>query len=293
MKVAILGSTGMLGSMVRRVLAERPEYELVIIDRSAFPEHDCALADFATLAFLLAGCQYAINCIGQIKPRIDEGSAKSVEQAVRVNSMFPHTLAAAAESVGCQVLQIATDCVYSGRDGWYSEGAAHDATDIYGKTKSLGEVISPAVTHLRCSIIGPELTGHLSLLDWFLSQPAGSMLKGFNNHRWNGITTLHFARLCHGIMSQEIELPCKQHVIPRNAITKAELLSHFAYFYKRDDVRVGGINAPVAVDRTLVTSLPLVNSTLWQSAGYSEPPYIQQMIEELAAYSRVGEEIRA
>ena len=280
--------------MVRRVLAERPEYELVIIDRLAFPEHDCALADSATLAFLLAGCQYAINCIGVIKPRIDEDSAKSVEQAVRVNSMFPHTLAAAAERTGCRVLQIATDCVYSGRDGWYSEGAAHDATDIYGKTKSLGEVISPAVTHLRCSIIGPELTGHLSLLDWFLRQPAGSMLKGFNNHRWNGITTLHFARICHGIMSQGIELPCKQHVVPRNAITKAELLSSLSLiFTSAMTSALAESMQPVAVDRTLTTSLSLVNSTLWQSAGYSEPPYIQQMIEELAAYSRVGEEIRA
>ena len=280
-KVAILGSTGMLGSMVLRVLTEQGGYDISVIDRAGM---DAERADVRTLTDFLTGSTYAINCIGIIKPRIDEGNRESVERAIRVNSLFPHVLAAAAERVGCRVLQIATDCVYSGRDGRYSEGAAHDATDVYGKTKSLGEIISSVVTHLRCSIIGPEQKGHLSLLDWFLNQPVGSMLKGFNNHLWNGITTLHFARICHAIMSQGIELPCHQHVVPRNAITKRKLISHFAYFYKRDDVSVGGVDAPVAVNRTLVTSTPLVNSTLWLAAGYSKPPYIQQMIEELAAY---------
>ena len=47
--------------------------------------------------------------------------------------------------------------------------ANHDDLWFVGKrlTKSVGEVHSPAVHHLRCSIIGPELRGHRSLLDWF------------------------------------------------------------------------------------------------------------------------------
>ena len=39
-----------------------------------------------------------------------------------------------------KIFQIATDCVYSGRLGKYNEKSEHDDTDIYGVTKSLGEI---------------------------------------------------------------------------------------------------------------------------------------------------------
>ena len=42
------------------------------------------------------------------------------------------------------------------RPGVYVETDLHDALDVYGKTKSLGECQEPNVYHLRCSIIGPE-----------------------------------------------------------------------------------------------------------------------------------------
>jgi dTDP-4-dehydrorhamnose reductase len=155
---------------------------------------------------------------------------------------------------------------------------------VYGKTKSLGEVRSPNVNHLRCSIIGPEQKGHLSLLDWLLNQPQGAKVCGYTNHLWNGVTTLAFAKLCHGIMSKQLELSHVQHVVPLNVATKAELLSHFNYFYHRNDIQIEYVVAPVAIDRTLSTLDAKKNQELWQAAGYDEPPYIQQMIEELANY---------
>ena len=284
MKVAILGSTGMLGSMVRRFLSERPEYDISVIDRPSFDAEAPFLRPILT--DFLRGQDYAINCIGIIKPRIDEQKAHSVERAIRVNSLFPHALAAAADSVGCRVLQIATDCVFSGATGGYTESSPHDALDVYGKTKSLGEVRSPNVHHLRCSIIGPELAGRPkdSLLEWFLGQPAGSMLKGFNNHRWNGVTTLAFAKICHGIMSQGVELQRVQHVVPGNSATKAELLDQFRYCCQRKDIHIEEVQAEGSIDRTLTTDQFFGNELLWEFAGYDSPPTIQQMIEELAAY---------
>lgn len=289
-KVAILGSTGMLGSMVRRYLSEQPAYDISVIDRPAFDAEAPLLQP--TLSDFLHGHDYAINCIGVIKPRIDEQNSSSVECAIRVNSLFPHTLARAAEQVGCKVLQIATDCVYSGREGNYSENAVHDAADVYGKTKSLGEVTSSAVSNLRCSIIGPEEIGRPkdSLLEWFLGQPRGAMVKGFANHHWNGVTTLAFAKLCRGIMREGIELPSLQHIVPRNAVSKYSLLYHFSYFYDRNDVHIERVDAATAADRTLSTSFPIVNETVWKAAGYNGPPYIQQLIEEMAEYSR-GKEV--
>ena len=283
MKVAILGSTGMLGSMVKRFLSQQSTYELTC------PERRCLDATDATkfhLVDILAGHDYAINCIGIIKPRIDEQDWASVQRAIQVNALFPQRLAAAAELTGCQVLQIATDCVYSGRIGSYDERAPHDAMDVYGKTKSLGEARSSNVHHLRCSIIGPEDADRPkdSLLEWFLGQPQGATVKGYTNHRWNGITTLAFAKICHGIMKGSLVLPLLQHIVPYNEVTKAELLSHFVYFYNRGDVSVGMATATTAIDRTLMTLNPPKSYEIWQAAGYERPPYIQQMIEELVAY---------
>ena len=173
MRVVVLGASGMLGSMVLSELAGDGTLEVTGTVRPAL-DAECAGVD--DLARLLDGASWAVNAIGVIKPYIRDDEAAAVERAVRVNGLFPHLLARAAERTGCRVLQIATDCVYSGTIGNYREDAPHDALDVYGKTKSLGEVNSPAVHHLRCSIIGPEPKAHVSLLDWFLGPPSGSGL---------------------------------------------------------------------------------------------------------------------
>jgi dTDP-4-dehydrorhamnose reductase len=231
---------------------------------------------------LLEGIEWVVNAIGVIKPYIREDEAVSLHRAIRVNSLFPTVLARAAEQCGCHVLQIATDCVYSGTSGGYFEIAPHDALDVYGKTKSLGEVPSPVMHHLRCSIIGPEPRAQVSLLEWFLKQPRHSVLNGFANHLWNGVTTLHFARLCLAAMSCEGPLPHVQHVVPSASVTKKELLDCLALEYGRADVTINTVDAAVAIDRTLATANETLNQELWQLAGYEVPPTVAQMVAELA-----------
>lgn len=284
MKVAIFGSTGMLGSMIYRYFSKQRGYELVRIDRH---QYDAELGGVDALVHLLDGCQYAVNCIGVIKPCINEQDRRSIERAIRVNATFPHALAEAAECVGCRVIQIATDCVFSGKDGWYYEDNPHDPIDIYGKTKSLGEVQSPAVRYLRCSIIGPELKSHRSLLGWFLSQSQNATVSGYMNHIWNGITTLTFARLCNGIMSNRSvfpSLPSVQHVVPVDAISKARLLCCMAKYYQRSDIKISHMDSEKSINRALLTKNEDVNTALWKAAGYHDVLAIEEMIEELAAY---------
>jgi dTDP-4-dehydrorhamnose reductase len=199
--------------------------------------------------------------------------------------LFPMRLAVAAERSGARVIQIATDCVYSGRDGNYDERAAHDPTDVYGKSKSMGEVHSPNVTHLRCSIIGPEVKGFVSLLSWFLKQDANATLNGYRNHQWNGVTTLHFAKICGGIIKEAPKLPHVQHVIPSGDITKADLLRSFAREYHRETVTIKDVDAPTVIDRRLRTTNAEVNAALWKTAGHPQPPTVEAMVHELAAYS--------
>jgi dTDP-4-dehydrorhamnose reductase len=102
------------------------------------------------------------------------------------------------------------------------------------------------------------------------------------NHAWNGVTTLHFAKICHGIITHNLRLPHLQHVVPTGVPSKAELLVAFGRAYGRADIAVCPVAAGALVDRTLSTRDATLNRTLWRAAGYAQPPTVQEMIEELA-----------
>ena len=287
---------GMLGATVTRVLAADPALSLRVTTRAGgwpdAPAHweqatlDAERCSVAELATVLQGADWAINCIGVIKPYIHSDNPRETEAALRINALFPHLLAAAGAQTGCRVLQVATDCVYSGLKGHYLEADPHDAWDAYGKTKSLGEVASPWLRHIRCSIIGPELKGRLSLLEWFLGQAPGARVRGFTNHHWNGVTTLHFARLCRGILAENLDLPQLCHVVPAAPLSKDELLGLMAATYGRGDIAIEPGPGPEPIDRTLATSQDGLNRALWRAAGYAEPPSLATMLHELAEWSR-------
>lgn len=144
---------------------------------------------------------FVINCIGLTKARIDSQSIHSRQTATQVNSLFPNDLALAAEQIGFKVLQVATDCVFSGKNGGYSEDSRHDALDVYGKTKSLGESPSPNVLHLRCSLIGREAPGRNTLLyNWVTMQSHSARISGYTNHKWKGLTNQAFGKIVGGMI---------------------------------------------------------------------------------------------
>jgi dTDP-4-dehydrorhamnose reductase len=238
---------------------------------------------------LCAGQDWVVNAIGIIKPLINEQVPQEVRRAIVVNSLFPFRLAAAATMGNTRVIQIATDCVFSGRVGSYHEDAPHDALDVYGKTKSLGEVAASNFLNLRCSIVGPELRGHRSLLDWLLSRPLGSKVQGFVNHRWNGVTTLQFARIVLGLIRSKSMLTGTQHVVPSDAVTKAELLRLFATAFSRPDLVIEDVEAREAIDRTLSTSRPETNDEVWQASGLPRPLSVGAMVAELSRWQRSAE----
>jgi dTDP-4-dehydrorhamnose reductase len=302
-KVIILGGSGMLGSMVTDDLSRDKGIKLAATVRTAALKTKCAakIPGVSWLLFdatapdpqkalkVIDGYDWVINAIGITKPLVHDDNALEVERAVRVNSLLPYLLARRAAACGARILQIATDCVYSGRKGGYTEKDEFDPLDVYGKTKSLGEVASPQVHHLRCSIIGPEPKEHKFLLDWFLGQPQNARVSGYTNHRWNGVTTLHFSRLCHGIIINDLKLPPVQHIVPAGEVTKCQMLQDFARYYEREDVTITPAEAPSVIDRTLQTINGAVNLAIWGAAGYRQPPTVLEMVAELAGFGyRLG-----
>jgi len=299
-KVLVLGGSGMLGSMVADLLSRNGTFEVTATVRDAALAADFGArlprAAWRVFRFdgdlpspdLLDGHAWIVNAIGITKPLIRDDQPAEIERAIEVNARLPHLIGHRVRRSGARVLQIATDCVYSGRQGGYVESDAHDALDVYGKTKSLGESFQDNVHHLRCSIIGPEPKDFKFLIEWFRRQAPGATVKGFVNHRWNGLTTLHFARLCEGIIARGLALPHLQHVAPAGSMTKAAMLHAFAAAFRRPDIRIEDVEAGTIIDRTLDTVAPELNRRLWDAAGYPDPPSVADMIRELGAFDYRG-----
>jgi len=280
-KILILGATGMLGHAVADLFRAKTDFQLTQSSRINLPGYVNFDAESDNVSDLLSVIKpdWVINCIGVIKPHINEQSSDSITRALRINAIFPQLLSTATNN---PIIQIATDCVFSGEKGSYIESDPHDATDVYGKTKSLGEVPSENMKHLRVSIIGPEKGRTTSLLEWFRNQPKNSELNGFIDHLWNGVSTYHFGRIVLGLIENEFTDFTKTHIIPADVVTKAELLNIFSSAYNRSDLTVVQTNSFKTINRTLHTSNSELNYKIWKMAGYETLPTIEEMVIEQA-----------
>lgn len=217
LKIAVLGNTGCLGSMVEYYLEDQG-HEVVGFNREQLSldiEDGKPVRGVLTDAGLGEGFDYVINCIGAIKPMFKESSRFEPRQMgkipnnVYVNSIFPWLLTnycnnlgwkSAAEERTYRLIHITTDCVFDGEVGRYTEDSDHNPLDAYGKSKSLGEPYGCMV--LRTSIIGPEQKGRSrSLVEW-LRKNKNKTVSGYTNHYWNGLTTLELAKCIHKIINE-------------------------------------------------------------------------------------------
>ncbi len=290
--ILVLGANGMLGKMISLYLKSNNELNVFVTarDKSAFIEKNFEnkFTNFQLSdnyrdnlkKIVDSNIDLIVNCIGVIKPKIDEKNPNSIKETILTNSYFPLELQNLALKNQIKYIQIGTDCVFSGNDGSYTESSFMDAKDLYGKSKIVGEIEGINKSLIRSSIIGPEEGKGFSLMNWFLKNTQQEV-SGYKNHLWNGVTTLNFAKVVEGfILSNEFNFKT-QHLIPRNTITKANLLEEFKKHFNKDVV-INHIDAEEIIDRTLLTINEQVNENLWKRAGYSSIPTVEENIEELA-----------
>jgi dTDP-4-dehydrorhamnose reductase len=238
--ILVLGVSGMLGSMVFDYLGKNENLQVYgTVRNPKFKKDNVFMFDANEISQLEKkeiedlNINYIINCIGITKPFCKDGDPKGVKRAIRINADFPWKLAKYAQERNINVITIGTDCVYSGKDGAYNEDDPHDPLDVYGKSKSLGEVFDGSTLIIRNSIIGPELKENKSfLLEWFLNQPNGGTIGGFAHHIWNGVTTLQFAQVCEKIIQSNyydklMGTSYVHHYTPNNTVNKFELMNTF------------------------------------------------------------------
>lgn len=243
-KIVVLGRTGMLGRYVYSYLKNMGENVLGttrdILDATSDP----------ILGWLDKNCEpedIIINCIGIITQKIDLFN-DYMSTVIAVNSLFPQIIAKYCIRKDIKFIHITTDCVFSGKDGNYSELHAHDSTELYGMSKSLGEPATATV--IRTSIIGEETDTNYSLLSWFLSQ--NKMAYGYTNHFWNGVTCLELAKIIHFIIKQNKYWIGVRHVFSGEQVSKYELLRHIAIAYQKN-IEIIPKKVYATCDRTLVS----------------------------------------
>ena len=263
-KILVLGSTGMLGYGVSKTLNDKNEFEVIYTSRKKddgnyFDVISSKLED-------LPKVDYIINCIGIIKPNMK----RSLIDAIKINSLFPHKLAEFCKNNETKLIHISTDCVYSGKSGKYVETKEHDALDDYGKSKSLGECSDNAMV-IRTSIIGEEKENFISLISWAKSM-RDKDVKGFTNHIWNGITTDYFGKICKKIISEDLYKEGLFHVYSNTDVTKAEMLHIFNNKWSLN-LKIEEVEASEKIDRSLRTKND-INDVL-------NLPSIEKMINEL------------
>lgn len=242
MRIIILGASGMLGSVMIRVLYENPKLEVFGTIRSGIvasffnkdlskrliagidvENHDALLSIFTKIK-----PDVVVNCVGLIKQIT---GADFPLTAIPINSLLPHRLSALCKLTGAGLIHISTDCVFSGDRGNYREDDLSDAKDIYGKTKFLGEVSDGHTITLRTSIIGHELQSAHGLLEWFLSQKESCY--GYTRAIFSGLPTVELAQIVRDIVIPRPNLFGVYHVAS-HPISKYELLKLIAKVYGKE-----------------------------------------------------------
>ena len=219
---------------------------------------------------------YIVNCIGVIKQR---EASKAAIPSITLNSLLPHKLAEWAGEWGGRVIHFSTDCVFSGKDGKYTETSPSDAEDLYGKSKHLGEVAAENALTLRTSIIGRELANFRSLLEWFLSQN-GKSVRGFKRVIYSGVTTNYIADLVYRIISEHQTLS-GLYQVAGPAISKYDLLSLI-----RDAFR---LDIEIVPDEKEVSDRSMIGDAFLRATGYRSPVWpglVAQLANDPTPYEK-------
>lgn len=209
-----------------------------------------------------------INCIGMLI----RSSKQNPDQTIYGNAYFPHLLKKICEKKGIKLIHISTDCVFSGKTGRYTEHSFKDATDIYGLSKSLGEIIDENNLTIRTSIIGPEIKQQgEGLFHWFMNQ--SNIVNGYKSNIWSGVTTLELAKFIDWVI--ENPLTGLVHLTNNQAISKYDLLQIF------NDIFEKGIK--ITDEKDYVCDKSFINSKPEVSYGVAS---YQDMLEDQKTFMK-------
>ncbi len=281
MRILVIGGSGMLGHKLVQAWRNRfdvwttlkgrfEEYENlgIFVKEKTFDKAD--VENFETIEKIIekTAPDVIFNAVGIIKQL---PSSKDVVKTLLINSIFPHRLAEISEKSGIRLINISTDCVFDGKKGNYNEEDVSNATDVYGKSKNLGEVAGKNCLTLRTSIIGREIQTSHSLVEWFLSN-RGKKVKGFVNAIYTGFPTIVLAGIIADLIERHKSLTGLYHV-SAEPINKYDLLKLINEAY--------GAGVEIEPEEDFYIDRSLDSTKFRQATGFT-PAGWQAMIKEMA-----------
>jgi len=284
MRIVVLGGGGLIGHKLFQILGERfgDVHAVLHGHRNAYSANglfECRhvvervdVQDFDLLRGVLTALapDVVLNCAGITKRRPEINDPL---EAIPVNALFPHRLAAWASENGVRLVHFSTDCVFDGNDGPYTESSPTTAKDSYGRTKAMGEIdYGPGLT-IRSSFIGRELAMGSELLEWFLAQD-GQAIKGFDEVYYSGVSTPVMARIVGDILAYHPNIEGLYQLAMPTPISKYDLLC-----LARDAF---GVNVEIRRD-TEVVSRPILDGSRLRKALNLALPSWPEMMAELAS----------
>lgn len=269
-KVLILGSSGMLGHVVTLQFKGLSDiYDVIDVSRTTGLFKPSILLDVTNLdkieaLFKNIDPNIVINCVGILNSNAENNPA----DAILINSYFPHFLEKIASTTKCKLIHISTDCVFSGRKGFYIESDFMDAQGYYAKSKALGEVCNQKDLTIRTSIIGPELhTGGIGLFQWFST--CKGTIHGYSDVYWTGVTTIELSFAILKCIENDITGLC--HMVNDERISKFQLLNLFKEFFPKTNVLLIEPSHKYAYDKSLLNTR--------KDISYNVPSYETMLIE--------------
>ncbi len=274
MRFLIIGCNGMAGHVISLYLKEQG-YEVSGYAREESHFIDTVIGDVTDFELLretvLTGkYNTVINCVGLLNEYAEKNHAK----AILINGYLPHYLADITKETDIQIIQMSTDCVFSGKTGRYTEDSVLDGILFYDKSKAVGELDDDKNITLRNSIIGPDIKENgIGLLNWFMRQ--NSAINGFTRAIWTGQTTLQLAKT----MEQAAKLRAHglYNTVPDESISKYELLKLFNTYIRKTPIEIIPTDK-IIIDKSLVR-------TRYDGFGYQIPGY-KTMIKQLGEWMR-------
>lgn len=266
-KFLVLGATGMAGHTISIYLHEQG------YDVATFSTSSCSYCkniignamDKEFMISMLKDGEYdvVINCIGVLNQDCDVEPSK----AVYLNSYLPHLIADTLRNEKTKLIQMSTDCVFSGKLGAYNENNFRDGETFYDRTKALGEVEDNKNLTFRNSIVGPDMKENgIGLFNWFMKQ--NGTINGYSKAIWTGVTTLTLAKAMERAAIEN--LTGIYNLVNNESINKFDLLCLF-----NKHMRGGKIN--ILPNDTVNINKSLVNNR--EDFSFEVPNYEQMVME--------------
>ena len=250
MKFLVLGATRMAGHTISIYLKEQG-HNITAFSRKPFPFCKNILGNACELKLLedvikKGEFDVVINCIRVLIQR----SETNKHQAVFLNSYLPHYLSDITKESKTKIIQMSTDCVFSGKKGNYSENSLRDGESFYARSKALGELENKKDLTFRTSIIGPDMNKDgIGLFNWFIKQQGE--INGYTKAIWTGVTSLTLAKAM--AKATEYNLTGLYNLVNNETINKYEMLKLFNKYFKKNQITINQSD-DVILNRSLINS---------------------------------------